>query len=88
MSGLQPLAPTLADLAASAAAGLIAMAVAFVAILVTIELYDLVVGARSRPAPHRRLFCWIAGHDDAPTQPGGLAPGCRRCARLQPGSRR
>lgn len=82
----QPALVSAGQLAASAAAGLVAMAVAFVFIVVMIELYDAAIGAYRPPAVWRRPWCWAFGHDDRGR--AGLRVTCRRCAGRPAGSRR
>ena len=73
----QPTLVFAGQLAVSAAAGLLAMAVAFIAIVVLVELYDGAIGAPRPPAFWRRPWCWAFGHDDRAR--AGLRVSCRRC---------
>jgi hypothetical protein len=74
------------QLAASAAAGLIAMALAFVVIIVLVEVYDVAIRAPRPPAVWRRPWCWSFGHDDKGR--AGLRVSCRRCGSSVPTDRR
>jgi len=55
---------TLAQVGASALAGVIAMAVAFLVILILVEIYDHFAGTWGPPAVWRRPICWLLGHVD------------------------
>lgn len=73
-------APTLVfawQLAVSAFAAVVAMALAFAAIVAAVEIYDGAIGAPRPPAFWRRPWCWAFGHDDAGR--AGLRVSCRRC---------
>lgn len=77
----QPTLVFLWQMAASAGAALLAMALAFAAIVAAVEVYDGAIGAPRPPAFWRRPWCWAFGHDDAGrahrAEPLRLT--CRRC---------
>lgn len=68
------------QLGVSAFAAVVAMLLAFVAIVLLVEVYDEWVGAPRPPAVWRRAWCWVTGrHQHA--RPGSplLSTTCHRC---------
>lgn len=73
------------QLGVSAFAGLVAMLLAWIVIVLLLEIYDEWIGGPRPPALWRRPWCTLVGHDDRPRGPAAVVSStCRRCGAARP----